>query len=500
MNTRNATLVLAFAAAQAFVTIAPAQASYHMIPAHTPVSITYGFSGGPAQTTELLTINDLGEAAGSAVYNDLNVRYRWNMSTGHMPIPQVFGAIRVLTNQGDFGGTTYTDPYDFSSSLSGFTNINGVNTNLWNGENMSHGIYDYNSTSNTRVGVAVSSDSSGFLTERGIARIGNMDHLLPRPTGSPAGSWTHLFGVNSSGLMVGDAVFSDGKKSGLTWNGTNTIRLSVPNSTSSTARAINDSGAVVGSAVVSGVQRGYFYFPGFGFLYPGAIPGSATGSTVELLDINNGGVAVGTGQMSPTDSRAVVTVNAVTRDLNTMAQTGGWILERANAINNNGVIVGMARHQGSKKAFILVPNKTVRVGVTLNDFVGPSLVNTYVEVINQATGLPVNGAGANLVNGGEMALTAYPEQFRFRIRGRSSLLFTSPVYTKASVTENQLFNFNLTNGDVDGSGEVDAADIDEVIADFGQTSAWVLSDVDGSGEVDAADIDIAIANFGATNN
>ncbi|MBL8059777.1 MAG: hypothetical protein JNK63_03560 [Chthonomonas sp.] len=59
----------------------------------------------------------------------------------------------------------------------------------------------------------------------------------------------------------------------------------------------------------------------------------------------------------------------------------------------------------------------------------------------------------------------------------------------------------LVNGDVDTSGEVDAADIDQVIADFG--AIWPVgngnpnSDVDVSGEVDAGDIDIIIANFGA---
>jgi len=61
----------------------------------------------------------------------------------------------------------------------------------------------------------------------------------------------------------------------------------------------------------------------------------------------------------------------------------------------------------------------------------------------------------------------------------------------------------MVNGDVDGSGEVDAADIDEVIARFGValgTSAYDLNaDLDGSGEVDAADIDLCIANFGAAD-
>ncbi len=60
----------------------------------------------------------------------------------------------------------------------------------------------------------------------------------------------------------------------------------------------------------------------------------------------------------------------------------------------------------------------------------------------------------------------------------------------------------LTPGDVDNSGEIDAADIDLVIADFGATPTVgndAPTDVDGSGEVDAADIDLVIANFGLTD-
>ncbi len=62
----------------------------------------------------------------------------------------------------------------------------------------------------------------------------------------------------------------------------------------------------------------------------------------------------------------------------------------------------------------------------------------------------------------------------------------------------------LPNGDVDGSGEIDAADIDQVIARFGailgDLNYTANADVDGSGEIDAADIDVAIANFGAVND
>jgi hypothetical protein len=62
-----------------------------------------------------------------------------------------------------------------------------------------------------------------------------------------------------------------------------------------------------------------------------------------------------------------------------------------------------------------------------------------------------------------------------------------------------LGSVNLQNGDVDNSGEVDAADIDAVIASFGSTANAPV-DADVSGEVDAADIDLVIANFGEVND
>ncbi|MBL8059620.1 MAG: hypothetical protein JNK63_02765 [Chthonomonas sp.] len=60
-------------------------------------------------------------------------------------------------------------------------------------------------------------------------------------------------------------------------------------------------------------------------------------------------------------------------------------------------------------------------------------------------------------------------------------------------------NLLLSNGDIDLSAEVDAADIDLVIANFGMTNVdGIGGDADLSNEVDAADIDVVIANFGAT--
>lgn len=62
----------------------------------------------------------------------------------------------------------------------------------------------------------------------------------------------------------------------------------------------------------------------------------------------------------------------------------------------------------------------------------------------------------------------------------------------------------MNNGDTDFSGEVDAVDIDDVIANFGQLwpggTGNIHADVDVSGEVDAIDIDIVIANFGSIDD
>ncbi len=85
----------------------------------------------------------------------------------------------------------------------------------------------------------------------------------------------------------------------------------------------------------------------------------------------------------------------------------------------------------------------------------------------------------------------------------SSFLKKTTAVTLTGGTQD-LGIISLQNGDVDNSGEVDAADIDQVIAAFGSTftteTPASVADVDVSGEVDAADIDIVIANFGGTDN
>lgn len=143
----------------------------------------------------------------------------------------------------------------------------------------------------------------------------------------------------------------------------------------------------------------------------------------------------------------------------------------------------------------------VRGTLTLNDFIGDktskamtwTLRDTANNAIETLTGkLDQLGRWVWLVKAdiqeGTWVIEADGGQF---LKRRTSFTYA----TKDSV------NLVMTNGDPDYSGEVDALDIDLVIAHFGNTPdspGWVADvDLDGSNEVDALDIDIAIANFGS---
>ncbi|MCC7103347.1 MAG: hypothetical protein IT206_09765 [Fimbriimonadaceae bacterium] len=97
----------------------------------------------------------------------------------------------------------------------------------------------------------------------------------------------------------------------------------------------------------------------------------------------------------------------------------------------------------------------------------------------------------------------------FSIDGESFLRrrVTGSVPVPAPATTGPIINLpptTLIGGDCDDSGEIDAADIDFVIAKFGMTFAVAggdsNADVDASGEVDAADIDLVITNFGLSDD
>ncbi len=116
--------------------------------------------------------------------------------------------------------------------------------------------------------------------------------------------------------------------------------------------------------------------------------------------------------------------------------------------------------------------------------------------------------GGEEVANGENVLywRSTPASFRapVGVTGPADLLLDGGSFLRRRVplvltgNNQSLPNILLIPGDVDNSGEIDATDIDMVIASFGQTNDSNV-DVDISGEVDAADIDLVIGNLGLTD-
>ncbi len=139
--------------------------------------------------------------------------------------------------------------------------------------------------------------------------------------------------------------------------------------------------------------------------------------------------------------------------------------------------------------------------ITRQDIAAPAAFTGTAELRTSPGGVLAHSGPISVAASGAYTYkpaSVLPGSYTLSIKS-GSFLKKSQTVTLSSST---VANFTLQNGDVDGSGEVDAADIDGVIAAFGGSTngPTIWPDVDFSGEVDAADIDIVIANFGGTDN
>ena len=136
--------------------------------------------------------------------------------------------------------------------------------------------------------------------------------------------------------------------------GTTAVDSSSPASHLSDAFGINAAGHVVGAmslAVGNQVQHA-FRSTGSGFEDLGTLGGIASAA----VDINSDDQVVGTASLAAGQSHAFVWQGGVMTDLNTLLPPGGgWVLTRANAINDRGEIAGTGTLNGIAHAFLLSP-------------------------------------------------------------------------------------------------------------------------------------------------
>jgi probable HAF family extracellular repeat protein len=177
--------------------------------------------------------------------------------------------------------------------------------------------------------------------------------------GDLGGGWTRPADINNAGQVVGVSGTSVelGVPRAFLWqNGGMTDLGVVEGDHESAASAINADGVIVGTS--GRIDETYEQRP---FIYENgamrAIP--VQSSEAYATDINDAGVVVGIMRTSGASSpyHAWIYADGVVTNLNSLVPTGsGLHLAYANAINNNGEIVGLAYDsQGRPHGFILTP-------------------------------------------------------------------------------------------------------------------------------------------------
>ncbi|MBL8059371.1 MAG: S8 family serine peptidase [Chthonomonas sp.] len=262
----------------------------------------------------------------------------------------------------------------------------------------------------------------------------------------------------------------------------------------------------------------------------------------EVLDINEQGFAVG---RNHGQSQAIICepgfgeMSFLRDKLVSPLPSNILALVSALSVNNRGVIVGEARTFGFQSVpFKAVPVTSANMLVNLGQlgesptYIGsipPSLSVTYLNDLGQ----PYTG-GTVLqtynVSVGRLELVPPPSvtgPYRMYLRCSGALIpgYPGPRYLNklyppmnepAAGPDTVFLPYSgpsptgadpallMFAGDVDSSGEVDAADIDVIISKFGTVDGgpgWQGDvDVDGTGEIDAADIDLVISNFGLVDD
>lgn len=164
--------------------------------------------------------------------------------------------------------------------------------------------------------------------------------------GTLGGLESRAYGINNNGQVVGWAnpTNSDSVRRAFVWQNNVMTDLGI-----GAAFGINDSGVIVGN---SAPYAGYASIWQNNTRTDIVMPHGGT-----FVDINNSGQVVGYSYSSGSiTERAFLWQNGVLTDLNSLiAADSGWLLEGANAINDNGYIVGSGVIDGQTRAYLLVP-------------------------------------------------------------------------------------------------------------------------------------------------
>jgi probable HAF family extracellular repeat protein len=207
-------------------------------------------------------------------------------------------------------------------------------------------------------------------------------------------SGTSATAINASGVVVGEGHLDNDSFQVFLYSNGQIVNLGPPGSYQAAPAAINDSGEIIGNYYTSSTDNGPFLYSNGRFTKLAAGP---PGTTVTANAINNNGVIVGaiSYNTNSTVSHAALYSNGVWKDLGTLpgATTG----TAAVGINTAGQIIAVAGYRvTSYHPFI--PAKTVACiiqnGVVVN-------LNTLIPTnsgFNLSRAIAINNAGQILCN------------------------------------------------------------------------------------------------------
>ena len=189
--------------------------------------------------------------------------------------------------------------------------------------------------------------------------------------GSPfGGTSSEADGINDHGQVVGGAYTASGDEHAFLYSDGKMIDLGSLGGTLAWALGINDSGQVVVESETASGDHAFLYSDG-----KMTDLAALGGTNAWVSGINDSGQVVGWAQTSSGDKHAFLYSNGTMTDLNDLLPAdSGWILDSANAINNQGQIVGSGSHNGVERAFLM----------------GRTITDTVVGV-DPTSGTPVTG-------------------------------------------------------------------------------------------------------------
>jgi probable HAF family extracellular repeat protein len=245
-----------------------------------------------------------------------------------------------------------------STGTHGFVTFDGVAPNLLdplpNNQksqlNDANGDLDPWATGWTDTGQIMSGSGSLMHHAALILLDGNLNQPIDLGTlGGPA-SWGNAINIFTD--VAGGSLTAQGPMHAALWTVGSVQDLGTLGGAASEATDLNDQSLVVGWAQTTSGQTHAMSYEN------GAMKdlGTLGGHTSKALGVNQAGDIVGMSYGAQNQIHAFVYRGQSMMDLNDLiSPQSGWVLQYAEAINDNGQIVGRGRFAGKEAAFILTP-------------------------------------------------------------------------------------------------------------------------------------------------